>query len=100
MKALLPWEEGKKPQPLASYTHADSSHKALLLLLLALREAFPAFQSPAPEHFSSLASPKHPQLPQGIIASKRVAHEGPLPSKPSSIFWHFNQMLLTSPNSQ
>lgn len=70
MRALLPREEGRNPKPPASYTHADSSHQALLLLLLALKEAFPAFQSSAPEHFSSLASSKHPQLPQGIIANK------------------------------
>lgn len=91
---------GEKTKPLASYTHADGSHKALLLLLLALREAFPAFQSSAPEGFSSLASPKHPQLPQRILASKQVARKGPLPSKPSSIFWHFIQILPMSPNSQ
>lgn len=61
---------GEKTKPLASYTHADSSHKALLLLLLALGEAFPAFQSSAPEYFSSLASLKHCQLPLGIAAKK------------------------------
>lgn len=89
-----------KAKPLTSYTCASSPHKALLLLLLALREAFPAFQSSAPERFSSLASPKHPQLPQGVLASKWAACKGPLPGKPSGIFWHFNQMLPASPCSQ
>lgn len=72
IQALLPRRRGKA-KPVTSYTYASSSHKALLLLLLALREAFPAFQSSAPEHFSSLDSPKHPQPPQGILASEQPA---------------------------
>lgn len=65
----------EKPKPPAGYTHTDSSQEALLLLLLALGEDFPASQSSASEQLSSSASPKwHP----GNYSASVNSSQGPL----------------------
>lgn len=107
---VVPWQELKfrtdagsaavgergKTKPLASYTHADSSHKALLLLLFALRKAFPAFQSSALNTFPLWPLQNTPSYSRELQQIS-VACKGPSPSKP---FWHLNQMLPSSPSSQ